>query len=112
MMYGAAADSADLPRQLFDVTPSLRGRTQFQPQVVMPAVGPAIDPALYVGPQAVPVVAWSPEQFDSEMHDGYSWATYFAAGAAAAAAGYVLSQRPIAAEQPEAPLLPVDYTEM
>merc|ERR1719171_183648 len=55
MMYGAAADSADLPRQLYDVSPSLRGRAQFQPQVVMPAVGPAIDPALYVGPQAVPV---------------------------------------------------------
>jgi glyceraldehyde 3-phosphate dehydrogenase len=111
MMYGASAESADVPRQLFAVSPGLRGRTQLQPQVMMPAVGPAIDPALYVGAQGVPVVVVSPEQYESETHDGYSWATYFAAGATAAAAGYVLSQRPVSATA-DAPLLPAATAEL
>jgi len=106
MLYGASAESADVPRQLFDVSPGLRGRTQLQPQVMMPAVGPAIDPALYVGPQAVPAGLVYPGQYTSETHDGYSLATYFAAGATAAAAGYLLSRRPVAAMQGDAPLLP------
>jgi probable Rubsico expression protein CbbX len=63
VIYGVAGESADMPRQLFSVAPSpaLRGRTAFQPRMV-PAVGPAIDPALYIGQQEA-AGFWSPEQF-------------------------------------------------
>jgi probable Rubsico expression protein CbbX len=64
IIYGVAGESADMPRQLFNVAPAtgLRGRTAWQPRMV-PAVGPAIDPALYVGQQEVAAQFWSPEQF-------------------------------------------------
>jgi len=59
-MYGVA--DADMSRQLFNVAPALRGQTAYRSQMLTPAVGPAIDPTLYLGQQEAPAV-WSPEQF-------------------------------------------------
>jgi len=85
-MYGVSAD-ADMPRQLFNVAPALRGRTALQPNV---AVGPAIDPALYQN-----VDVWSPQQFaipqQFEVEPQSSFldtATVFLCGMAGAAAGF------------------------
>merc|ERR1719313_2675116 len=80
MMYGVSAD-ADMPRQLFNVAPALRGRTALQPNV---AVGPAIDPALYQN-----VDVWSPQQFEVEPQSSFlDSATVFLCGMAGAAAGF------------------------
>jgi len=96
-MYGVGAESADMPRQLFNVAPALRGRTAWQPQIAVgPAVGPAIDPTYYLGQQDVYAGVWSPEQFaiapqyevevpQSSLFDS---ATVFLCAIAGAAAGY------------------------
>ena len=96
-MYGVGAESADMPRQLFNVAPALRGRTAWQPQIAVgPAVGPAIDPAYYLGQQDVSAGVWSPEQFgiapqyevevpQSSLFDS---ATVFLCAIAGAAAGF------------------------
>jgi len=91
MMYGVAAD-LDMPRQLFNVAPSLRGRTALQP-ALQPnfAVGPAIDPTLY---QNAPV--WSAEQFaipqqfevEAPQSSFLDTATVFVCAMAGAAAGF------------------------
>jgi len=94
MMYGVAAQ--DMPRQLFNVAPSLRGPVAYQPQAAIPAVGPAVDPTLYLGEQAVQAAVWSPEQFAIPMQyeaqqpqsSLFDTATVFLWGMAGAAAGF------------------------
>ena len=97
MMYGVA--DADQMRQLFNVAPSLRGR----PQMMTPAISPAIDPALYYGQQEVPAAVWSPEQFaipiqyeaeapQSSFFDTATVALCAMAGAAAGVAATMFSR--------------------
>jgi hypothetical protein len=104
MMYGVAAD-ADMPRQLFNVAPALRGRTAMQP-----AVGPAIDPTLY---QQVPV--WSPEQYaiaprfvaEAPQSSFFDTATVFVCAMAGAAAGFAATMFARRAAEPKVAMLGV-----
>jgi hypothetical protein len=90
MMYGVAAD-VDMPRQLFNLAPGLRGPTALQPNI---AASPAINPAVYLGQQEANV--WSPEQYaipvqfeaEAPQSSFFDTATVFLCAMAGAATGF------------------------
>jgi len=93
-MFAVGAESADMPRQLFSVTPALRGRTAWEPVVLNPAAVAAVDPALYIDRQEATTGVWSPQQvvmareYKAEQPQSSFAPTVLLCALAGAAAGY------------------------